>query len=371
MTQSPLFPIPKTQAEIDRENNPNLVQVESFTTSGTFYEVDKIFKTCTCPAFGKGRGKVFCKHLNKIFGVEESKSPVSFSVWQSNLQKAVRRCNPELAVISAREMMLIDPFKLCRRLFVIVVEDAFVHPGLIVLVDLIKKYQRINYVTDEMEKDVLMGIAWDAANVRWREDWDMRHKERQALDRSSELDPESLEARIVGAIKYRSVIGGMKGDIRLLETFARVWSSRFASGEWTADKLLTDVYDKYKELSNKKVRAGTKADIMPEAIDFHCWPPMLKILLKKEYIVNAVAQEYPGEDIELRLRNIIWRCRSSFSDKIAWTTGAKVEWLTYFDKETYNYTEDDLIKYKRIYSQIERDVEGLSGWYLKKMGDKS
>jgi hypothetical protein len=42
-----------------------IIQIESLTTKGKFYDVDTQELTCSCPAFTNRRrfGKVFCKHI--------------------------------------------------------------------------------------------------------------------------------------------------------------------------------------------------------------------------------------------------------------------------------------------------------------------
>lgn len=54
-----------------------LIQIESETTKGKFYEIDTVKQTCTCPAFvnRKRFGKSFCKHYTKYMNQQESVTP--------------------------------------------------------------------------------------------------------------------------------------------------------------------------------------------------------------------------------------------------------------------------------------------------------
>jgi len=47
------------------ETNPHIIQVASESKKGQYYYIDKINRTCTCPAF-KFRSSEYCKHIKKL-----------------------------------------------------------------------------------------------------------------------------------------------------------------------------------------------------------------------------------------------------------------------------------------------------------------
>lgn len=59
----PGWPGPGAAGKVE-ETEPGVFTVESFTSPGTFYRVDRRAGTCTCPAFQKGQKP--CKHLRHV-----------------------------------------------------------------------------------------------------------------------------------------------------------------------------------------------------------------------------------------------------------------------------------------------------------------
>ena len=354
-------------------HEPDIVKVESFTEKGLFYDVDMKNSTCTCMAYQKNPRKC-CKHLESAFGIKTVKETgVSISLLKSAIQKAVRRCDVESATRCAKEFISLEKVdkknsvELVRRLAVIVLEDVILHPDYFKLIEMISRLSiRTNFLTED-DKDFLINFTAQLAQAEVRDDFihvikvKYGHITYKDIESKLEYDEELL----VKAIKHRASIGGMGGDITMLNEYARVWSYRFIQNEIT----VKDLKSFYKPTNYKYNDVGilTSDYILKESVDFHC-SPLLRILIKKQKVIDLVKQYYPSDDVEAKLKDIIWRMRSVVCYKKQLGVGRSLD--PFLDYPHLTFPADTRETYKNIFNELKHEIDNISVWFIKKQLEK-
>lgn len=354
---------------------PEIIKIESFTQKGVFYEIDKKNYTCTCPAFMR-RPKQFCKHLKKLIGLgdDEPEVGVSTSLLKSNFQKCVRLGKVEDALKSAKLWAKKEPVDFLRRLVVVLVEECVLHPKLGEVSDLLKNINK-KKTLDKGDMDLVLSIIKDVVECEYREFWDTHHPEKDAVDKffhtniyETTLHTLGMEERkLVESINFRSKLGGMQGDMRMLGFLTRLWLYRFSTKLWSANSL--NKYFKFNSVDSDKISDEVKPEnITLSAVDFHC-SPLLRILLKKDWIIGLIQTNFvcnTNEELELRLKDVVWRCRSSINTKKTISTDEVFDWLNFANEKPYHYELTYKQKYLDIYSKLEIQINNISQWYIQK-----
>lgn len=187
---------------------------------------------------------------------------------KSNLQKAVRRCDNQIAIQSSLAILQKTPMELLRRLPIIYIEDVCLmdsYPIVVWLMMADKDYGRLS----KTDIDIILNIVNSLCNYRvyfpYRNndyEYVFNHELLQDYENSDELL----------ALYYRSEYGGMKGDMKMLREaidYYKIYPN-------SIKKTVYNSID-YKNLN-------PHLDILIEAIDFHCYPQMLNILNRITYI---------------------------------------------------------------------------------------
>lgn len=195
---------------------------------------------------------------------------------KSNLQKAVRRCQTDIAIKSALSIIQRDPLELLRRLPVIYIEDVCLMDSYPIVVWLMMAEKE--HHLDINDIDILLHVVKNLCetqtyyddSIDYTRDFELTHKNLQ--------DIENKDA-ILG-IYYRSQYGGLKGDMLMLRNSIYYYSERPSEIERTIYNSIN-----YEEL-------GGNLEIIPEAIDFHPFPQMIKILVNQTYLDNNDIKEY-------------------------------------------------------------------------------
>lgn len=195
---------------------------------------------------------------------------------KSNLQKAVRRCQTDIAIKSALAIIQREPIELLRRLPVIYIEDVCLMDSYPIVVWLMMAEKE--HPLDINDIDILLHIVKSLCEIQtyyddstdYTKDFELTHKNLQDL--------ENRDAIL--SVYYRSQYGGMKGDMLMLRNSVYYYSERPSEIEKT-------VYDciNYAEL-------GGILDIIPEAIDFHPFPQMLQTLVKQTNLDNNDIKQF-------------------------------------------------------------------------------
>ena len=228
----------------------------------------------------------------------------------SNLQKAIRRGDSIIAVQSALALVQQHPTKLFRRLPIIYIEDVMLLDSFPIVVWWMmadKEYQLTN-----IDVDYLLNIIHNLAT----------QETYYENDRETETPPHSHcdlqsypNADALLALHYRSMYGGMKGDMRMLAN---------AIPYYMKHDIKSTVYHGINESISCTI------EILMESIDFHPFPQLLSILHHKTKIEKERLKEciwYAESGINIRKPDTIevsqqyqekweWKAISKFIDGI-------------------------------------------------------
>lgn len=195
---------------------------------------------------------------------------------KSNLQKAVRRCENQIAIQSALVLIQKDPMELLRRLPIIYIEDVCLMDSYSIVVWLMiaaKDYGNLKV----RDIDILLNIVNSLCDCKTyfnyiKNDcvYDFTHEKLQYVQNGSQLL----------SLYYRSEYGGLKGDMQMLKVAIDYY--RMNPNEVKTTEYNTIIYSKIER----------EIEVLVEAIDFHCYPQMLSILHKKTSIDNETIKIY-------------------------------------------------------------------------------
>jgi hypothetical protein len=225
--------------------------------------------------------------------------PTRYNVpWmKSCLQKAVRRRKVGVALRMANTMLAQDPAELLRRLPVIVVEDAFLHPLYPALVWLMIAQSK-GYAMSKRDAELVLSVVWQVAGVPRR---DVVHKGDDAGPCSLSPDDHIL----CNSLALRANYGGTQGDVQMIRCSADAWRERFRDESWV--EVPDAVYSDVPTLDEDVARVGyiTPDDRLPEGADFHCFP---SVVWKVRKLSGATLSD-------LEIKRAIWYHRSAVSEK--------------------------------------------------------
>lgn len=161
---------------------------------------------------------------------------------KSVMQKAVRRCRPAAAARAAWHVATCgDLAQLLRRLPIVAIEDAVMHPAMALLVWMAAA-QGKGYAPGPALLDEVIRAAAELAEVRIRDPLVPPRSAATAptlaglVEREKALDGKAAAhfcecALPVRALLLRKALGGMHGDKAMLECAATVWHARLLSAE--------------------------------------------------------------------------------------------------------------------------------------------
>ncbi|KAL3133249.1 hypothetical protein ABBQ38_007132 [Trebouxia sp. C0009 RCD-2024] len=147
---------------------------------------------------------------------------------KSALQKNVRLCRAAAAVRCALQLMKDNAGEFLRRISIICLEDAILHPEMPLLVWLMCA-QAKRYTMGVAAASACLQIVYQLACMPVRDcyPFDPASLSTEA-GASSVLNDE--EALLVRCIAIRAAYGGMAGDVAMLRDFASLWTTRFLAG---------------------------------------------------------------------------------------------------------------------------------------------
>ena len=223
---------------------------------------------------------------NKIFR--------SMPLLKSLLQKSIRRNNIRSAILSAYECMNLDMQQFLRRLTVIMLEDAFIHPSIQNVIWFMSAYPHI--VLDSTHKSYILGIVHNMCRSKIKHHITKKEECDTISDYTS--DPISIFHKDLALSLYlRKSYGGMKGDMKMINGFI--------------DSELRSIPNDYifTPIKNIQIRDTLQqSDVLLCSADFHCFPSILHDIEKKH-------TNYSLDDI----KHAIWTYSSSISYKQKYT----------------------------------------------------
>lgn len=217
--------------------------------------------------------------------------PIFVPLLKSNLQKAIRRMDTEAALTTALMLLELDPVELIRRLPIIYIEDVCLIDSLPVLIWLMmvdKEYKLTNN-----DKWNILSIVRNLCEVE--------QFYPNIIKENKEFNFNMLEKYPHGdlllSIYYRSLYGGMKGDMAMLETSIQYYIDN-------PDKIV-----KQTKYSPMNLTIDPVVRIIDEAIDFHPYPKMLRLIMTNMLNDFDLPDEVDGELV----KKYIWFCQSAIN----------------------------------------------------------
>ena len=263
----------------------------------------------------------------------------SIPLLKSNIQKCVRRLKPIKAVKSTYALMTLDMIQLLRRLPIIMIEDAMLHTSFTTLIWMMIGYDN-NWELSDNHVEWILGLVKMLCDIKVYdipEHSDMNFVDTLDIntDKLNKLD--KLEYSLVMSMLVRRCYGGMKGDVKMLDSFMYKWLNRFNEGKKCNNQKISYI---------SNLTPFNKSDIELSAVDFHCFRWMIK------YIVDEVKENH--KDIEDEdVKNAIWWHRSSLN----------------FRKNVYNISKPENNNYKDVWDKIVKPVTRISYYLLNKQFD--
>jgi hypothetical protein len=198
----------------------------------------------------------------------------SIPLVKSNLQKAIRRGDTVIAIQSAIALIQSSPMELLRRLPIIYIEDVCLMDSYSIVVWLMmadKDYGPLK----PRDIDILLHIVKSLCTC-------MTYFPYKKNDYNYAFTHESLlsERDEILSIYYRSLYGGMHGDMQMLKTSIDYY--RTHPGEIMKTEYNTIDYSQIEP----------EIDILMEAIDFHPYPQMLHMLQQRTRLPKDTIKEY-------------------------------------------------------------------------------
>jgi hypothetical protein len=179
------------------------------------------------------------------------------SVLKSNLQKCVRRRCVAEALATARQFLYQDPNEMLRRLPIIMCEDAMLCPSLFCELVWLMAAVSKGYVLNADDGGMVLRAVQTALDAPGRYNLDV------VGEGTPEGPVEGNDATDV-AFRLRIAYGGMMGDAEMLERLR----FRFAARTLPCVAASTTHGD--------IERFDPRRHLIPYAIDFHCFPGLLK-----------------------------------------------------------------------------------------------
>jgi hypothetical protein len=219
---------------------------------------------------------------------------------------------------------------------------------------------------------MIVNTIADSASTPYRDDFIFINPDKQHCEDYdlyiNEL-PEQEKA-LVEALQYRSKIGGLSFDVELFRRMAGIWAWRFAKGGWTIDKVWSYFPTKH-NFKYDDVPYAEMSDIMLEGADFHC-SPVIKLLAKKQYVIDLIEYNYPGIGVERILQEVIWKMSSGVNFKKQIHDGDRLDWFTAKTHGTGDYFlgEMNRMKFHTIYDGLKKEIDSIAMWFIKKQDAK-
>jgi hypothetical protein len=301
------------------------------------------------------------KYYKKIFIISDSnnqkmefneKVTYDIQLLKSNLQKAIRKKDTDIAISTCYILIKQDLNELLRRLPIIALEDSYISfqdfNYLIWHMLAVSKGYYINY--DIINK--ILNITEKVTTSNYRDILDSK--------KISEFNPEQCIKNknddftmFYFGIFIRLEYGTMTGDNIWLKNMANMWLKRITKHN---GNISDTIMNKFSNTNNKPEYFDTdsisfnKSHYLPEAVDFHCDKEFFdKVRIKSGVIINN-----NNEDI----KSSVWFLRSSINNREFLKTNKKVQEFI----KIYNSQQK---KYKKTFAIIETVLPEISMEYWK------
>lgn len=236
--------------------------------------------------------RLWCKteqvHHTDCLIYEQTKQSV-VPLLKSHLQKAIRRHNTASALSTAYSMILYDRSALLRRLPIIAIEDVDLIPGTAIIVWLMMAGESYKWSEQDIRNVlgyVLRLCQTSAYLVRTGSEVSMSHSVLSTIQQP--MRDELL------ALFYRIKWGGTDGDMKMLNDAIQTYYTKnlvFRCGPQIYEGPMPEPLEL--NLDNPY--------FLLDAIDFHCFPRMIKRISSITCVPNQ------------RVKELIWICHSALN----------------------------------------------------------
>ena len=216
---------------------------------------------------------------------------------KSNLQKAIRRGHHSIAVSSALAILQLQPIQLLRRLPIIFVEDVELIDSLPIVIWFLMADKHYSLTSHDI--NILLQIVYSLSvcSKYFNQELVCVTKYTHEILENKECHNELL------SLYYRSLYGGLKGDIVLLNDAIHYYSQ-------TPQNIVRYIF--INEIIPFTI--DSIVTILPEAIDFHPFPTMITTISNKTYIQKQI------------IKNIIWFAESGYNYRKPTTIQLSIEY---------------------------------------------
>lgn len=287
-----------------------------------------------------------------------SSAPSTFkgspSLLKSALQKNVRLCRAAPAVRCALQLMKDNLADFLRRVSIICLEDALLHPDMPLLVWLMCA-QAKGYALGLSAASACLHVVHQLASVPVRDAYPTQIDAPSDSDDGSHTSVSAKEEVMVRCILIRAAYGGMAGDVTMLKAFAATWKFRFSQGRACPHALPTGELGVAKAIGDKQLPLDSRhtwlsyiqetysrlvmppggvlalaqsplrrGDIPLSAVDFHI-SSIVEELMQVPSILAAAQSLEAQTDMNDSLRHAMWLFRSGLNSKTVSTGGRLVD----------------------------------------------
>ncbi len=216
-----------------------------------------------------------CAEKEKDITIPKIVCKYSIPLVKSNLQKAIRRCDSQIAIQSTLVLLQCAPMELLRRLPIIYIEDVCLMDSYPIIVWLMMADR--DYTLKNGDIDIILNIVHSLCVCK-------KYFPYVANDYNYAFSHESLQfcpnSDELLSLYYRSLYGGLKGDIQMLKVsidYYRMHPSEIVKTEYA--NINYDLVER-------------EIEILLEAIDFHCYPQMLNMLSKITFLNKDIIKQH-------------------------------------------------------------------------------
>jgi hypothetical protein len=220
-------------------------------------------------------------------------SPDGTPLLKSNLQKAVRRRETDVAIQTAILLLQRDPIEMLRRLPIIAVEDVSLIDTFPVMVWLMMAGSSYRLTTHDI--DLILHIVWTLSESKSAIEY---------TKQSSNPDG-NYDNDILLSVYYRWKYGGMKGDLDLLHGVIQYHKTNDQSNDESNDESNDILRTQFNQISYASI--VTDPILLLESIDFHPFPRMLTSISFDTGLTKDT------------IRKWIWKVDSAVNARKEWT----------------------------------------------------
>jgi hypothetical protein len=216
-----------------------------------------------------------CSHKENSINIPTIICKYDIPLVKSNLQKAIRRCDSQIAIQSALVLIQCAPMELLRRLPIIYIEDVCLMDSYPIVVWLMMADR--DYIINNDDIDKLLNIIHSLCVCKKYFPYVANDYNYAFTHESLQFCPNSNELL---SLYYRSLYGGLKGDIQMLKVCIDYYRLH------PTEIVKTEYHNINYDLIEREI------EILVEAIDFHCYPQMLNMLCKSTCLNKDVIKQH-------------------------------------------------------------------------------